>query len=145
MVIALLVESDAQQVQGVGVVGLGAEHAAVPPDSLGQQAALVFPQANGKLVVHGDVLSTLKGGEGMKDEHKALFLSLNTTPLIVPGLPTVAVGGNDLAVPCGSANRVWGLTVVAGCACQQAADPGMGGHGNFLNENGIICITVRGQ
>jgi hypothetical protein len=57
MVISLLMESDAKQVQGVGVVGLGAEDAAVPPDGLGQQSALVFLQANGKLVVHGDMLS----------------------------------------------------------------------------------------
>src|SRR5262245_61152160 len=47
----------AKQVQGVGVVGLGAEDAAVAPDGLGQQSALVFLQADGKLVVHGDSLS----------------------------------------------------------------------------------------
>jgi hypothetical protein len=60
-VIPLLMQIDAQQVQGVGVVGLGAEDAAVPPDGLGQQSALVLLQANGKLVVHGDALSILKG------------------------------------------------------------------------------------
>jgi hypothetical protein len=49
-------------VQGVGVVGLGAEDAAVAPDGLGQQSALVFLQAEGKLVVHGDPLSILKKG-----------------------------------------------------------------------------------
>jgi hypothetical protein len=55
-------ESDAQQVQGVGVVGLGAEDAAVAPDGVGQQSALVFLQAEGKLIVHGDALSILTGG-----------------------------------------------------------------------------------
>jgi hypothetical protein len=52
-------ESDAKQVQGVGVVGLGVEDAAIPPDGLGQQSALMFLQAKGKLVVHGDALSIL--------------------------------------------------------------------------------------
>jgi hypothetical protein len=66
MVISLLVESDAQQVQGVGVVGLGAEDAAVAPDGLDQQSALVFLEAEGKLVVHGDALSNLNGGSMAK-------------------------------------------------------------------------------
>jgi hypothetical protein len=44
------------------VLELGAEDAAAPPDGLGQQSALVLLQAEGKLVVHGDALSTLKGG-----------------------------------------------------------------------------------
>jgi hypothetical protein len=57
MVLSLLMESDAKQVQGVGVVGLGVEDAAVAPDGLGKQPALVFPQAEGKLVVHGEALS----------------------------------------------------------------------------------------
>jgi hypothetical protein len=61
MVISLLMESDAKQVQGVGVVGLGAEDVAVAPGGLGQQSALVFLQTEGKLVVHGDALSILKG------------------------------------------------------------------------------------
>ncbi len=55
--LSLLMESDAEQVQGVGVVGLGAEDVAVPPDGLGQQSALVFLQAERKLLVHGDALS----------------------------------------------------------------------------------------
>jgi hypothetical protein len=50
-------ERDAQQVQGVGVIGLGVEDATVPPDGLGQQSALVFLQAENKLVVHRDMLS----------------------------------------------------------------------------------------
>ena len=41
--------------------GLGAEDAAVPPDGLGQQSALVLLQTEGKLVVHGDALSMSKG------------------------------------------------------------------------------------
>jgi hypothetical protein len=53
-------ERDAQQVQGVGVVGSGAEDALVAPDGLAQQSALVFLQAKGKLVVHGDVVSILR-------------------------------------------------------------------------------------
>jgi hypothetical protein len=57
MVISLLMESDAKQVQGVSVVRLGVEDAAIPPDGVGQQSALVFLQAEGKLVVHGDALS----------------------------------------------------------------------------------------
>jgi hypothetical protein len=36
---------------------LGVEDAAVAPDGLGKQPALVFLQAEGKLVVHGDALS----------------------------------------------------------------------------------------
>jgi hypothetical protein len=58
-VIPLLMASDAKQVQGVGVVGLGAEDAAVAPDGLGQQSAPVFLQGEGKLVVHGDALSVM--------------------------------------------------------------------------------------
>jgi hypothetical protein len=67
MVISLLMESDAQQMQGVGVVGLGPEDAAVAPDGLGQQSALVLLQTEGKLVVHGDALFILKEG-GRRDE-----------------------------------------------------------------------------
>jgi hypothetical protein len=52
---------------------LGAEDAAVAPDGLGQQSALVFLQADGKLVVHGDPLSILKGGGGRKDEKRRGF------------------------------------------------------------------------
>jgi hypothetical protein len=36
MVLSLLMECDAKQVQGIGVVGSGAEDAAIPPDGLGQ-------------------------------------------------------------------------------------------------------------
>ena len=57
MVISLLMESDAKQVQGVSVLRLGVEDAAIPPDRLGQQSALVFLQAENKLVVHRDMLS----------------------------------------------------------------------------------------
>jgi hypothetical protein len=67
MVISLLMESDAQQVQGVGVVGLGAEDAAVAPDGLGQQSALMFLQPQRKLVVHGDALSIWKEGRRMDE------------------------------------------------------------------------------
>jgi hypothetical protein len=55
-------EGHARQVQGVGVVGLGAEDVAVAPDGLGQQSALVFLQADGKLVVHRDALSIVNEG-----------------------------------------------------------------------------------
>jgi hypothetical protein len=79
-------QSDAQQMQGVGVVGLGVEDAAISPDGLGQQSALVFLQTEGKLVVHGNALSISKRGT-RRD----------------------------------------------------------GGHGNFLDENGITCITIREQ
>jgi hypothetical protein len=64
MVIPLLMERDAQQVQSVGVIGLGAEDAAVPPDGLGQQSVLVFLQTEGKLVVHADAHSILKWSRG---------------------------------------------------------------------------------
>jgi hypothetical protein len=60
--IALLMGDNAKHVQGFGVLGLGAADAAIPPDGVGQQSALVFLQAEGKLVVHDDVLSILKGG-----------------------------------------------------------------------------------
>jgi hypothetical protein len=70
-VIALLMQGDAQQVQGVGVVGLGAEDVAVSPGRLVQQSALVFLQAEGKLVVHGDALSILKGGRRRDSPRKA--------------------------------------------------------------------------
>jgi hypothetical protein len=59
MVISLLMERNAQQVQGVGVVGLGVEDVAIAPDCVVQQSALVFLQAEGKLVVHGDAVSIL--------------------------------------------------------------------------------------
>jgi hypothetical protein len=67
MVISLLMESDAKQVQGVGVVGLGVEDTAIPPDGVGQQSALVFLQAQVKLVVHVDAFSILKGGRRRDD------------------------------------------------------------------------------
>jgi hypothetical protein len=41
------------------VVGVGVEDAAVPPDGMVQQSALVFLQAEGKLVVHGYAFSIL--------------------------------------------------------------------------------------
>ena len=65
--LCLLMESDAQQVQGVDMVGLGGEDAAVAPDGLGQQSALVFLQAQVKLVVHVDAFSILKGGRRRDD------------------------------------------------------------------------------
>ena len=54
---------------------MGAEDAAIPADSLAQQSALVFLQAEDKLVVHGDALSILKGGGGINDEKKTLLCS----------------------------------------------------------------------
>jgi hypothetical protein len=54
---------------------LGGEDAAIPADSLAQQSALVFLQAEDKLVVHGDALSILKGGGGINDEKKTLLCS----------------------------------------------------------------------
>jgi hypothetical protein len=70
MVISLLMESDAKQVQGVSVLRLGVEDAAIPPDRLGQQSALVFLQAEGQLVVHGDALSIFKGGTRKYGTHR---------------------------------------------------------------------------
>jgi hypothetical protein len=61
-VIALLMQGDAQQVKCVGVVGLGPEDVAVPPGRLGQPAALVFLQAEAKVVVHGDAIRVEGGG-----------------------------------------------------------------------------------
>ncbi len=55
-VISLLVCDDAKQVQGVGVVGFGAEDVAVPPGRLGQEAALLLLQAEAEVVAHGKVL-----------------------------------------------------------------------------------------
>jgi hypothetical protein len=66
---------DAQQVQGVGVVGLGAEDRAVPPGCLGQEAALVLLQAEDKVVVHGSALRIEKDeGRRMKDEPDSSFI-----------------------------------------------------------------------
>jgi hypothetical protein len=63
--ISLLMGDDAKQVQGVGVVGLGAQDVAVQPDCLAQAPALVFLQAEGKVVVHGDVPRNADGGSGV--------------------------------------------------------------------------------
>jgi hypothetical protein len=64
-VIALLMGDNAQQVQGVGVVGLGVEDIAVQPGCLGQAPALVLLQAEGKVVVHGDALRNADEGSGL--------------------------------------------------------------------------------
>jgi hypothetical protein len=81
-------ESDAQQVQSVGVIGLGAEDATVPLDGLGQQSALVFLQAEDKLVVHSDALSILKGkkeeGSRMKKDALGLFVLSLISGLLGP-------------------------------------------------------------
>jgi hypothetical protein len=55
-------QGDAEQVQGVGVFGLGPEDVTVQPGRLVEAAAAVLLQAEGKLVVHGDALSILKEG-----------------------------------------------------------------------------------
>jgi hypothetical protein len=51
-VVPLLVGDDAEQVQGVGVVGSGAEDVAVQPGGPVEAAAAVLLQANGKVVAH---------------------------------------------------------------------------------------------
>ena len=55
-VVALLQGDDAEQVQGVGVLGLGCQDVAVQPGRFLEAATLVFLQAEGKFVAHGAAL-----------------------------------------------------------------------------------------